>query len=110
MEAALLALKRKKMYDDQLERNMNSRITLETQIQAIESANVNLETFKAMQTGADAMKRIHGELNIDKVDKTMDDIRDQMDLSKEISDAISQPLGVGVDLDDVCFRLFLMLG
>jgi hypothetical protein len=31
----------------------------------------------------------------------MDEIRDQMDLSKEISDAISQPLGVGNDLDDV---------
>jgi charged multivesicular body protein 4 len=38
--------------------------------------------------------------NIDKVDSTMDDIRDQMDLANEISDAISQPVGFGVDFDE----------
>lgn len=31
----------------------------------------------------------------------MDEIRDQMDLANEISDAISQPVGFGLDLDEV---------
>lgn len=39
--------------------------------------------------------------NIDKVDETMDDIRDQMDIANEISEAISRPVGVGDDLDEV---------
>ena len=30
----------------------------------------------------------------------MDDIRDQMDLANEISDAISQPVGFGVEFDE----------
>ena len=30
----------------------------------------------------------------------MDEIRDQMDLANEISDAISQPVGFGLDLDE----------
>jgi hypothetical protein len=30
----------------------------------------------------------------------MDEIRDQMDLANEISDAISQPVGFGVDMDE----------
>jgi charged multivesicular body protein 4 len=30
----------------------------------------------------------------------MDDIREQMDLANEISDAISQPVGMGLDLDE----------
>lgn len=30
----------------------------------------------------------------------MDDIRDQVDLANEISDAISQPLGMGLDIDE----------
>lgn len=30
----------------------------------------------------------------------MDDIRDQMDLANEISDAISQPVGFGAEFDE----------
>lgn len=39
--------------------------------------------------------------DIDKVDATMDDIRDQMDVANEISEAISRPVGMGEDLDEV---------
>ena len=31
--------------------------------------------------------------NIDKVDETMDEIREQMDLANDVSNAISEPLG-----------------
>lgn len=75
-------------------------MTLETQVNAIESANMNLETMTAMRKGADALKTIHGSLNIDKVDSTMDSIREQMDLTNEISDAISNPVGMGHDIDE----------
>ena len=37
-------------------------MTLETQVNAIESANMNLETMQAMRRGADALKQIHGSL------------------------------------------------
>jgi hypothetical protein len=39
--------------------------------------------------------------NIDRVDTTMDSIREQMDLTNEISDAISNPVGMGHDIDEV---------
>jgi hypothetical protein len=39
--------------------------------------------------------------NINKVDATMDQIREQMDISNEISDAISNPVNMGIDVDDV---------
>jgi charged multivesicular body protein 4 len=31
----------------------------------------------------------------------MDQIREQMDISNEISDAISNPVNMGIDVDDV---------
>lgn len=37
-------------------------MTLETQVNAIESANMNLETMTAMRRGADALRNIHGSL------------------------------------------------
>ncbi|OMJ26936.1 Vacuolar-sorting protein SNF7 [Smittium culicis] len=87
----MAALKRKKMLEEQLDKINGSRMTLDTQMMAIESANVNLETMNAMKQGADAMKNIHKNMNIDKVDQTMDEIREQMDLANEVSTAISQP-------------------
>ncbi|KAJ1957174.1 ESCRT-III subunit protein snf7 [Linderina pennispora] len=99
-QAALAALKRKRLLETQIEKISGSRMTLETQVMAIEAANVNLETMKAMQKGAEAMKNIHKDLDIDKVDQTMDDIRDQMDLANEVSEAISQPQFFGAELDE----------
>jgi charged multivesicular body protein 4 len=39
--------------------------------------------------------------DINQVDNTMDEIRDQMDIANEISSAISQPVSFGVDMDEV---------
>lgn len=39
----------------------------------------------------------------------MDDIRDQMDVANEISEAISRPVGMGDELDEVTvFMLFFL--
>ncbi|KAF6013302.1 hypothetical protein HII12_002017 [Brettanomyces bruxellensis] len=93
------ALRRKKKLESDLERIENQIESLETQLSAIESANLNLETMKAMKQGAKAIKQIHSDFNVDKVDETMDDIRDQVEASEEISDAISRPLGAD-NIDD----------
>lgn len=39
-------------------------MTIETQMMAIENANVNLETMGAMRAGAEAMKNIHGSMYV----------------------------------------------
>lgn len=99
--AALTALKRKKNYESGLEKLQGQIDSLESQLLAIENASLNFETMKAMSQGAQAMKNIHGNMNIDKVDATMDDIRDQVALGDEIGDAISRPLGQEADEDEL---------
>lgn len=86
------ALKRKKTYEGNLIKIENQIESLESQLTAIEGANLNLETMKAMKQGSNALKHLHGEYDIDKVEETMDDIREQVDLADEISDAISRPV------------------
>ncbi|KAJ2704209.1 ESCRT-III subunit protein snf7 [Coemansia sp. IMI 203386] len=97
---ALAALKRKKILQDQLDKIMGSRMTIETQVMAIEAANVNMETFNAMKIGTEAMKNIHKKLDIDKVEDTMDDMKEQVDLANGVSEAISQPQLFGAELDE----------
>eukprot|EP00833_Pecoramyces_ruminatium_P009378 jgi/Orpsp1_1/1183410/evm.model.c7180000085081.1 len=97
---AIAALKRKRAYNNEIEKMMGSRMTIETQIMTIENANTNLQTLNAMKQGANALSNIHGKMNIDKVEDTMDDIREQMDLANEISDAIAQPINFGDVIDE----------
>lgn len=97
---ALMALKRKKMYEQQREHSRGARFNLETQLLAIENANMNMETLRAMKAGSATMKSLHGEMNIDKVDSTMDDIREQMDLANELNMAISTSWGMDYGVDE----------
>ncbi|ORY90777.1 Snf7-domain-containing protein [Leucosporidium creatinivorum] len=94
------ALRQKKLYENELDSISGRKMTLTTQVNAIESANMNKETLDAMKKGADVLKGIHGKLNVDKVDATMDDVRNQLELTNEISEAISNPAGMGIDIDD----------
>ena len=92
------------MYEQQKQHTQGARFNLETQLLAIENANINMETLKAMKMGSATMKNMHGEMNVDRVDATMDDIREQMDLANEINAAISTPLGgfdMGLDEDEL---------
>ena len=103
------ALTRKKGYETNLMKIENQIDTLETQLTSIEGANLNLETMKAMKQGAQAMKQIHGEYDVDKVETTMDDIREQVELADEISDAISRPVGTEyVDEDELDEELAML--
>lgn len=64
---AAAALRRKRTYEQQRDQLAGTRLTLEAQANAIESANMNAETMLAMKRGAAALKDIHQQLNIDKV-------------------------------------------
>eukprot|EP00753_Platysulcus_tardus_P008101 PLAT15622.1.p1 GENE.PLAT15622.1~~PLAT15622.1.p1 ORF type:complete len:246 (+),score=138.66 PLAT15622.1:47-739(+) len=94
---AIFCLKRKKMYEAEIEKIGGARMTLESQIMSLESATVNMETFKAMRAGAAAMKDVHGKMTVDKVDDMMEDISEEMAVADEISRAIAGPM---MDVED----------
>lgn len=102
--AARAALKRKKQHEHTLDQTLAQISTLEQQIYSIEAANINRETLAAMEKAGQAMKQIHGKLNIDRVDQTMEELREQHALGEEIANAITNaPLGETIDeseLDD----------
>jgi len=50
------------MYEGEVAKLQGARITMDQQIMALESASVNIETFKALQSGAQAMKAVRGNM------------------------------------------------
>ncbi|PGH14035.1 hypothetical protein AJ79_03304 [Helicocarpus griseus UAMH5409] len=96
--AAKAALRRKKGHERSLEQTSAQIIQLEQQISSIESANINQETLLAMKNAGNAMKQIHNGLTIEKVDETMDQLREQHALSEEIANVITAtPIGEPLD-------------
>lgn len=69
--AAMTALRRKKTHETHLASTIAQINTIEQQMHSIETANLNFETLKVMQSASDAMKKIHNGMNLDKVDMTM---------------------------------------
>lgn len=100
--AAKAALRRKKVHERTLEQTSAQIAQVEQQIYSIEAANINQETFTAMKNAGDAMRQIHGNLTMDKVDQTMDELREQHALGEEIANAITNaPIGEPIDEADL---------
>lgn len=107
--AAKTAIKRKKQHEHSLEQTIGQIGTLEQQINAIESANINRETLDAMSKASDAMKQIHGKYTQEKVEEIMDNIQRQNEIGEDILNAITNnPAGNTLDemeLDEELERL-----
>lgn len=97
---AIFCLKRKKMYEKEIEKIQGTKMTLETQVITLENAHVNMETYSALRSGANQLKSIHGQVSVDTVDDMMDDIQEEMATADEIGQAISQPIGTEIYDDD----------
>jgi charged multivesicular body protein 4A/B len=89
---ALFIMKRKKLYEQELEKITNVKFTLETQVISLESAQQNAQTFQALKQGNTAMSGLRKEVGIDAVDDVMDEIKEEMELAQEINQAIAQPV------------------
>ena len=97
---AMQALKRKKRYETQLKQIDGTLTTIEQQREALEGANTNTAVLTTMNEAAKAMKKAHSDMDVDQVHDMMDDIAEQQDVAKEISEAISNPVAFGQDFDE----------
>jgi len=106
-KGALFAMKRKKLYEAEVDKIQNVKFTLETQVMNLESAAQNAATYQAMASGANTMKKIRTDVGIDKVDDMMDEIREEMELASEVNTAIAQPVDplMAADEDDLLAEL-----
>ncbi|OXB70050.1 UNVERIFIED_CONTAM: hypothetical protein H355_001675, partial [Colinus virginianus] len=99
--AALQALKRKKRYEKQLSQIDGTLSTIEFQREALENSHTNTEVLKNMGYAAQAMKKVHENMDLNKIDDLMQDITEQQDVAQEISEAISRRAAFGDEFDEV---------
>ncbi|XP_020851481.1 charged multivesicular body protein 4c [Phascolarctos cinereus] len=98
--AALQALKRKKRFEKQLTQIDGTLSTIEFQREALENSHTNTEVLRNMGFAAKAMKAVHENMDINKIDDLMQEITEQQDIAQEISEAFSQRVGFSDDFDE----------
>merc|ERR1711977_255130 len=105
--AALQCLKRKKMYEAQADQLANQQLRIHDQKIMLEGAKATTGTVTAMRSGAQAMKKLQKETNIEDVDKTMEEITEQTENMRQINDALGQPIGFAAEIaeDDLDLEL-----
>ncbi|XP_006977931.2 charged multivesicular body protein 4c [Peromyscus maniculatus bairdii] len=105
--AALQALKRKKRLEKQLTQIDGTISTIEFQREALENSHTNTEVLRNMGFAAKAMKAVHENMDLNKIDDLMQDITEQQDIAQEISEAFSQRVQFadGFDEDELLAEL-----
>ncbi|CAM6093425.1 unnamed protein product [Calypogeia fissa] len=98
--AAINCLKRKKLFEAQVEQLAQYQLRLHDQMILLEGAKATTDTVDALRSGANAMKAIQKATNIDDVDRTMESINEQQDNMKQIQEALSTPVGPAAEFDD----------
>jgi len=106
---ALTCIKRKKMYEKQLEQISNAKMTLETQRLALENMNINREALEAQKAGVAAMASATKSMGgVDAVEETMDAVEEGLVDADEIGQALGRSVnmpGLDADEDDMLAEL-----
>ncbi|XP_042383671.1 vacuolar protein sorting-associated protein 32 homolog 2-like isoform X1 [Zingiber officinale] len=103
--AAIQCLKRKRLYEQQVEQLGNFQLRIHDQMIMLEGAKATTETVDALRAGAAVMKAMQKATNIDDVDATMDEINEQTENMKQIQEALSIPIGADFDEDELLAEL-----
>jgi len=97
---AMNCLKRKKTLEKQLETTYNQLTNIQSQLVALESAELNGEILLNMKYAGEALEKANNGMSLDDVDNMMDDIQDAKDVADEINEAIARPLANSYEYDD----------
>ncbi|KAJ1273904.1 hypothetical protein BS78_05G020700 [Paspalum vaginatum] len=98
--AAIQCLKKKKLYETQIEQLSNFQLRVHDQIIMLESAKATTDTVDALRSGSNAVKAIQQSLNIDDIESAIDESNEQTEHMREIQEALATPIGASAEFDE----------
>ncbi|CRG97062.1 vacuolar-sorting protein SNF7, putative [Plasmodium gallinaceum] len=108
MNNAKILLKRKKLYEQELENILNNRLTLEDNMINLENMHLHKIAVNALSYSANTHKKFNNEINTQKVEKIIDIIQENKDIQEEVNQALNFNLINNVDDDEIDKELNLL--
>ncbi len=102
-KGAMMQLQRKKMYEQEIDAINGSRMQLEKQQIAMESASVNNATIQAIQKGNKVMAS--NSADVDQVADVLDELDENIQISTETSNALARPAQDALEDDELLEEL-----
>lgn len=97
---AIAALKKKRQLEDNLKKAEGTLDNIENQKDMLENASSNAAVLKTMAETAKIVKQQHDNLDINKVEDIVDEMREQKEISEEIANILSTTTSVKAQDDD----------
>ncbi|CAH0381690.1 unnamed protein product [Bemisia tabaci] len=88
-DRALLILRKKRLAEQLLSKTDGQLETIETLIQDVEFAQVEAKVFDVLKEGNEALKKVNDSMNIDEIEKIMDETKEAAEKQEEIQRLIS---------------------
>ncbi|XP_073009002.1 cation/H(+) antiporter 15-like [Typha latifolia] len=88
-KAAVQCLKKKRLYESQIEQLGNFQLRVHDQLIMLESAKATADTIDALKSGASAVKSIHQSLKIDDIEKTIEEANEHSENMRQIQEALA---------------------
>jgi len=99
----LFFLKKAKIYQNQLENIFNTKYNIEVQLNTLYQSIVNKEVINSLSVVKDTVQHYHVE--VEKTEKLMEDLQENIQDINEVSSVLSKPLGDIHDEDDLLKEL-----
>lgn len=96
-KVALNLLKLKKVKTNEVEQVEAQLLNLHQMVQTIDSKQNESQVLQAMSKGKDALQKLHEETSVDDVLDLMDQIQEQNEVEKEISDILQGVPSLSID-------------
>lgn len=97
---ALMYMQKRKMYEQQLETNNAAILRLLVQRTALESNNINADTFDAMKRANEAIKEQQRRINPEAVAELNESLHELMGNQQEINEMMKEPIVPTLDLEE----------
>lgn len=99
-KAAIQCLKKKRLYETQIEQLGNFQLRVHDQMIMVEGAKATTDTVDALKSGSAAIKSINKSLSVDEIEKTMEQVDENAENMRQIQEALATPVGAAANFDE----------
>lgn len=100
-KGAIFSLKKRKNFEEEILKIDGMCLTLEDQLNSLESASINSQYISTLKNGNNVLKTAHKNLDNNGLETLIDDIAEQKEISQSINDLMNQTMNNVLDDPDL---------